>query len=210
MTNRKVLLILAATLLVLSFMGLILYQMYEQKQVATEQLRILKDKEEARAKQEEEKRKAEEERQRAEAERKAAEEAKSKAELAEKQKIAEQRKFEDEELKRFQEGKDRETRELLRQKEQEKARQEAERRERSKPMREQLEREIIQKEIIASNLKKSAESMYATNKENAERIPDRAEEIMKFAEFEKKRQFRIINDLQKEIDELKRKLSTMQ
>ena len=103
-TNKKIVLILAATILVLSFMGLFLYQFHVEKKAAQEQLQILKGKEEARARAEEEKRIAEQERQRAEALRKQAEEAKQK-------RLAEQRKFEDEELQRFKENQDREGRE---------------------------------------------------------------------------------------------------
>jgi hypothetical protein len=61
-TNKKIVLILAATVIVLSFTGLFLYQSHEEKKAAQKQLQILKEKEEARSRAEEEKRVAEQER----------------------------------------------------------------------------------------------------------------------------------------------------
>lgn len=75
MGNRKVILIIGLTILVLSFLGLGLYQMHAQKEAALHQLQILKEKEEARVRAEEGKRRAEEERKRAEEARQGAERA---------------------------------------------------------------------------------------------------------------------------------------
>jgi len=146
MTNRKVILILGATIIILSFMGLMLYQSYEEKRAAQEQLQILKGKEEARARAEEEKRIAEQERQKAE-------ERRREAELAEKQKIEQQRKFEGEEEERFKQDMDRGAREERRRIEEEQARvREAERKER-RGRAESLKNLITQAETEVDSIK---------------------------------------------------------
>lgn len=136
MTNRKVVLILGATILILSFMGLVLYQSYEEKKAAQEQLQILKGREEARARAEEEKRRGEQERQRAENQRR-------EAEIAEKQRIEQQSKFEQEELARFQAEQDKATRETKRIAEIEEAKlkekQRQENLEKAKPLKQNIE-----------------------------------------------------------------------
>lgn len=163
MTNRKVILILGATIIVLSFMGLMLYQSYEEKRATQEQLQILKGKEEARARAEEEKRRGEQERQRAEGIRR-------EAEIAEKQRIEQQRKFEEEELVRFQAEQDKATREAKRIAEIEEAKlkekQRKENLERAKPLQQSIERLMGEIAYVEKHLK----DIYAVRAEDERRF----------------------------------------
>lgn len=141
MTNKKVFLILGITLVLIGLLGITLYKMHAEKQAALRQLVLLKQREEARARAALEERRAAQERRRVEVERK-------RAEIAEKRRLAELRKFKEEEARRRAEKERREA-----QRREEEARREAARREqeeRAKRVRISIRLDANRREVEAA------------------------------------------------------------